>query len=114
MGLSHPGTYDAADSTQPTYANSRTYDEDTGMFSIMSYFEPSDNPSYSDVNWSERADIRTPMIYDILAIQQLYGVDTTTRTGDTTYGFNTDVSDFRNALDQSVFSFTRHQDAHTI
>ncbi len=105
LGLSHPGDYDAADDTKPTWANSRAFDEDTKLFSIMSYFAPSDNPSYATVNWS-REDMRTPMIYDILAIQQLYGVDTTTRTGDTTYGFNTKASDFRNPLDQSIFSFT--------
>jgi serralysin len=30
----------------------------------------------------------TPMVNDIWAIQQIYGVETTTRTGDDTYGFN--------------------------
>ena len=105
LGLSHPGDYNA-DVNQPIYQNDRMFDEDTQLFSIMSYFAPSDNPSYANVNWSA-GNIRTPMIYDVLAIQQLYGADTTTRTGDTTYGFNTKLSDFRNALDQSVFTFTQ-------
>jgi hypothetical protein len=30
----------------------------------------------------------TPLVHDIAAIQAIYGVDTTTRTGDTVYGFN--------------------------
>jgi Ca2+-binding RTX toxin-like protein len=36
----------------------------------------------------------TPMVHDILAIQSIYGADPTTRTGNTTYGFNatTDVT----------------------
>ncbi len=33
----------------------------------------------------------TPMVADILAMQQLYGLSTTTRTGDTTYGYNTNA-----------------------
>ena len=32
----------------------------------------------------------TPMVHDIWVVQQKYGVETTTRTGDTTYGFNCD------------------------
>ena len=104
LGLQHPGSYNASPGTGPTYENNRTYDEDTGLFSIMSYFQPA---SYiATVNWS-LADIRTPMIYDILAIQQIYGVDTTTRTGDTTYGFNTKLSDFASADEKNVFSFTQ-------
>ena len=34
----------------------------------------------------------TPMVDDIAAIQALYGVDTTTRTGNTVYGFNSNVT----------------------
>ncbi len=91
LGLSHPGDYNASDDATPTYQASRNYDQDTVQFSIMSYFEASNyNPS---INWSSNY-IRTPMIFDILAIQKLYGADTTTRNGDTTYGFNTKAEDF--------------------
>ena len=38
-----------------------------------------------------RQSILTPMVADILAMQRLYGLSTTTRTGDTTYGFNTNA-----------------------
>ncbi|RXH10118.1 Hint domain-containing protein [Bradyrhizobium guangzhouense] len=99
LGLQHPGAYNAnADGNYTA-----TYPEDSALFSIMSYFQPSTyDPA---INWT-RADELTPMIYDILAIQQAYGADTTTRTGDTTYGFNTKLSDFANADEQAVFSFT--------
>ncbi|MCO5130815.1 MAG: M10 family metallopeptidase C-terminal domain-containing protein [Xanthobacteraceae bacterium] len=103
LGLSHPGDYNAGND-QPTYQDDRMFDEDTGLASIMSYFDPSNY--IAEVNWTTN-NIRTPMIYDILAIQQLYGADTTTRAGDTTYGFNTDPADFRDAFDQSVYTFTQ-------
>jgi Ca2+-binding RTX toxin-like protein len=41
----------------------------------------------------------TPMIHDILAAQKLYGKDTTTRTGDNTYGFNAKGDGLRDAHD---------------
>lgn len=99
LGLQHPGDYDA-DEGPTTYANNRSYDEDTGQFSIMSYFEPSNYGAgwVAGVNTWSRTEILTPMIYDILAIQAYYGVDTTTRTGDTTYGFG-------NNSGRSVFDF---------
>ena len=45
------------------------------------------------------------MIHDILALQAIYGAETTTRTGDTTYGFHS-------TADRGVFDFT--QNAHPI
>jgi Ca2+-binding RTX toxin-like protein len=33
----------------------------------------------------------TPMVHDIKAIQDIYGAETTTRTGDTVYGFNSNT-----------------------
>jgi serralysin len=39
------------------------------------------------------------MIHDILAAQKLYGVDTTTRTGNNTYGFNASGEGLRDAHD---------------
>ncbi len=97
LGLSHPGDYNASPDTL-TYANDRTYDEDTAQFTVMSYFEPSNYPGGG--TWF-RSQVLTPMIYDILAIQYLYGRDTTTRTGDTTYGFNHSAD-----VNRSVFVFS--------
>jgi serralysin len=95
LGLQHPGDYDASDG-EFTYQNDRSYDEDTVQFSIMSYFEPSNyNPG---IKWTNSIGPQTPMVYDILAIQAYYGVDTITRTGDTTYGFNSTAG-------RSVFDF---------
>ncbi len=48
------------------------------------------------INWG-RGNMLTPMIYDILVIQGIYGADTTTRAGDTVYGFNSTAG--RNVFD---------------
>ena len=103
LGLQHPGDYNAGDD-QPQYGTDNEFDVDTAQFSIMSYFEPANfGPGWTAANSWTLGAVLTPMIYDILAIQQYYGVDTTTRLGDTTYGFGSTVSD------RSVFLFTAAQ-----
>ena len=69
------------------------YTEDTRQYTIMSYFSAGN----TGANWGGKY-AQTPMVYDILAIQQMYGADYTTRAGDTVYGFNStagrDLYDF--------------------
>ena len=65
--------------------------------------------SYFDAGWTGAGYInyatgyaqtpQTPMVHDIAAVQSMYGADLTTRTGDTTYGFNS-------TADRDVFDFT--------
>ena len=83
IGLSHPSNYDAADTTSPTYAASADYAEDSRQYTVMSYFNQSNTGGYFGGVYSA-----APMLDDIAAVQLEYGVNTTTRTGDTTYGFN--------------------------
>ncbi len=83
IGLDHGGNYNGG---SPQYGNTSTgwlYTEDSRQFTIMSYF----NASATGANWAGKY-AQTPMVYDILAIQQIYGADYTTRAGDTVYGFN--------------------------
>ncbi|WP_373503675.1 M10 family metallopeptidase C-terminal domain-containing protein [Aestuariivirga sp.] len=102
LGLQHPGDYNAGDE-QPQYGTDNEFDVDTAQFSIMSYFNASNfGPGWTTANSWARATVLTPMIYDILAIQQYYGIDTTTRTGDTTYGFGS-------TADRSVYLFIAAQ-----
>lgn len=94
LNLMHPGSYNANGDPITNEAN-REFDEDTALFSIMSYCEPRNwNPL---ITWT-RSQVLTPMIYDILAIQGIYGADMTTRTDDTTCGFN-------NTSSRSIFLF---------
>lgn len=99
IGLSHPGDYNFGANFSATYANGAEYYQDARNYSIMSYWNARDIGA-RDFNWNTMslAYGATPMVHDILAAQNIYGVDTTTRTGNTTYGFNStagkDVFDF--------------------
>ena len=86
MGLAHPGDYNAAPGVSITYANNAQFVQDSQQYSVMSYFnavntEPNAPQSYAD----------TLMMYDIYAVQQLYGVNLTTRAGDSIYGFHSNT-----------------------
>lgn len=84
LGLGHQGNYNGSVNydTQVQYLN------DNRQYSIMSYNNANllgtDHWAQSGV-WQYAA---TPLLYDIAAIQQIYGVNTSTRSGDTVYGFN--------------------------
>lgn len=83
IGLSHPGSYDAADTADPTYAASAEYFEDSRQYSVMSYFASSNTGANLGSRYSA-----VPLLDDITAAQRLYGANMATRTGDEVYGFN--------------------------
>ncbi|MGB5213486.1 MAG: M10 family metallopeptidase, partial [Anderseniella sp.] len=107
LGLNHSGDYNGGN---PQYGNTSTgweFAEDSQQYTIMSYFDADntgadwgDNNTWNPYIWENTT--QTPMVYDILAIQQMYGADYTTRAGDTVYGFNSTVGgaiyDFNNNL----------------
>ncbi len=105
LGLSHPGNYNFGPGFAVNYINGAEYAQDARNYSIMSYWNPRDMGATAtgvvtrDFDWSVMSIAygSTPMIHDILAVQNMYGVDTTTRTGDTTYGFNSNAG--REAFD---------------
>jgi serralysin len=90
VGLVHPGDYNAAPGTAVTYANNAQFIEDSHQYTVMSYFDETNTgasyDSYPD----------TLMLYDIYALQQLYGVNHATRSGNTVYGFNANAGDIYN------------------
>ena len=100
IGLSHPGNYNFGPGFAVNYANGAEYYQDARNYTIMSYWNPNAIGA-GDIDWNTMAYAYggTPMIHDILAVQKMYGVDTTTRTGDTVYGFNSTAG-------KSVFDFT--------
>lgn len=67
---------------------------DNRRYTIMSYTDP------ANVWWTNPATgareylIKTPMVYDILAIQKIYGANTTYHTGNDTYTFTPDAPSF--------------------
>ncbi|MGA1856318.1 matrixin family metalloprotease [Azospirillum sp. 11R-A] len=80
LGLKHPGNYNAGtdDGTEGPYLPAAT---DNYAFSIMSYNENAALPSGTYLT--------SPSLYDIAAIQYLYGANMATGAGDTGYTLNT-------------------------
>lgn len=84
LGLGHAGPYNG----NADYVQDASYINDAWTTTIMSYFDQSENTYFAGLGFS-RVFAQTPMIADIVAVRNLYGGgSTTTRTGDTTYGFN--------------------------
>lgn len=87
IGLTHPAEYNAAAGVSITYAEHATYAEDSNQYTIMSYFrETATGAGYGSGRYAS-----TPLLDDIAAAQRLYGANMSTRTGDTTYGFNSNA-----------------------
>jgi serralysin len=85
IGLKHPGDYNAGGGgTEGPYLPSA---EDTTQYSVMSY-----NDQASGVYNT------TPSIYDIAAVQYLYGANTSYQSGDTTYSFANVTSSFMQTI----------------
>jgi serralysin len=105
LGLEHPGDYNFAVGGTITYAHDASYFQDSYQYSIMSYFNAGNTGAVGYVNWATGGFYQTPqtpMLHDIAAVQAMYGADLTTRTGNTTYGFNSNA-------DRDVFDFTTNK-----
>ena len=90
IGLSHPGDYNGG---SPNYADDAEYAQDTRQYTVMSYFQASNTgadhtPPGDGISYGS-----SPMLHDIAAIQSIYGANMSTRTGNTTYGFNSNTAD---------------------
>ncbi|MBC2859101.1 M10 family metallopeptidase C-terminal domain-containing protein [Stappia sp. 28M-7] len=78
LGLGHAGNYNST----ATYGVDNHYRNDSWQGTVMSYFDQDENTYIN----ATRAYIITPMVADIIAIQNLYGASTTTNLGNTVYG----------------------------
>ncbi len=61
---------------------------DNQRYTIMSYTAPDKVWWLDPATGTAQFLIKTPMVYDILAIQKIYGANMTTRTGNDTYAFD--------------------------
>lgn len=85
LGLKHPGNYDG---TPPPYLPAS---EDNRDYSVMSYNDGNATLSYYSAFGGKTSSV-TPMMFDIQAIQYLYGANKSTNAGDSTYSFtNTSI-----------------------
>jgi serralysin len=102
LGLGHGGNYNGS----AIYGTDNYYLNDSQHLSIMSYMQSQYDEFWNTsfgYNTYVNAQFRwvlTPMIADVLAMSNLYGLSTTTRTGDTTYGYNSNTGNA--ALDSAV------------
>ena len=83
LGLGHAGNYNS----NAAYEIDATYLNDSWGQSVMSYFSQTENSWTAAQGWT-RQYVLSPMVADIIAMNNLYGMASTTRTGNTTYGFN--------------------------
>lgn len=109
LGLAHGGDYNASDDNdgdgQPdpiTYQGDAYFAQDTQQYTIMSYFDGA-YTGQNAVRWTDTTGTfmyaQTPAVHDILAVQNVYGADYTTRATDTVYGFHS-------TADRAVFDFS--------
>ena len=86
LGIGHTSNSNAG-TAAAIYPDDAIWSNDGAAISIMSYFDNGENAYYANQGFSNVA-IKTPQVADIIAMGNLYGLSTTTRIGDTTYGFN--------------------------
>ncbi len=92
LGLTHPGNYNhnPFDDEPITYGVDNVFPEDNAQFTLMSYFDLFEVEAHLGryTAWWDYASPSTPMLFDIAAVQSLYGANRSTRSGNDTYGFN--------------------------
>lgn len=89
LGLGHAGFYNG----DANWGTDNHYDNDSWQASVMSYFDQDDNTNID----ADLAAVITPMIADLIAIEDLYG-GATIRAGSTVYGANSNVDGYLGAL----------------
>ena len=90
LGLGHSGLYNGRD-VDRAGVSYHVYDQDAWNYTVMSYRDQ------GEAGTGTRRLVLTPQLVDIIAIQNFYGANGQTRSGDNVYGFNsteTGVLDF--------------------
>ncbi|WP_203293903.1 cadherin domain-containing protein [Maricaulis parjimensis] len=103
LGLGHAGPYDGS----ADYGIDNIYLNDSWQATVMSYFSQNENTEIS----ASTAFVAGLQVADIIAARDMYGLSTTTRSGDTTYGFNSNAgrtvydatNGFSNATSFTIF-----------
>jgi serralysin len=83
LGLGHGGNYNGS----AGYGVDALYANDAWITTVMSYFNQQENSYFAAQGFTVQFAL-SPMVADGIAVANLYGTATTTRTGNTTYGFN--------------------------
>jgi len=86
LGLGHGGPYNST----ADYATDASYLNDAWITTVMSYFDAQENSYFAGLGYTRQFTL-SPMAADAIAVAAMYGTVTTTRTGDTTYGYNSNA-----------------------
>jgi len=84
IGLPHPGDYNGGN---PSYYTDALYQQDSRQYTVMSYFNAYNTGANHQGYYGQ-----TPLLDDIAAIQFVYGANMSTRSGDTVYGYHTNIT----------------------
>jgi serralysin len=82
LGLGHGGNYNG----NANYSSDALYLNDSWATTIMSYFSQTENTYFANLGFT-RQYVVSPLVADIISVNAMYGTPSTTRTGDTQYGF---------------------------
>ena len=78
LGLGHSGSYNST----ATYGVDNHYQNDHRGYSVMSYFDQ------FEAGFGSYREVMGPSLADILAVQRMYGANTTFNAGNSVYGSN--------------------------
>jgi hypothetical protein len=95
MGLDHPFSQPAGQAGAPPHLPPSI---ENNQFTVMSYTQAYFHPNTGVPVYAE-----TPMLYDVMAIQTLYGANTSYRAGDTQIKFDRDFTNPQILYDASGF-----------
>jgi serralysin len=85
LGLDHAGEYNGDSAV--SYDKDAIFYQDSNQYTVMSYWAAAATGAKHVANgYTQFAS--TPLLYDVAALQKLYGANMSTRSGDTVYGFN--------------------------
>ena len=97
VGLSHPGNYNGGGFT---YEKDAEFYQDSEQYTVMSYWGGEKTGAVLGRFTTDETGNSVYMggatglgLYDIAALQRIYGANKTTYTTDTTYGFNSNTGD---------------------
>jgi hypothetical protein len=96
LGLDHAGNYNG--DSAAGYDKDAIFYQDSNQYTVMSYWGAAATGANHVGGGLQFAS--TPLLYDVAALQKLYGANMATRTGDTVYGFNNTSG--RDAYDLNV------------
>lgn len=84
LGLGHAGNYNGS----ADWGVDNHYDNDSWQATVMSYFDQTDNPNVD----ATRAYVVTPMIADIIAVQDIYGLPRNLNGGNSVWGEGSNIT----------------------